>query len=496
MAQVAAEAGVTVDDVARLVAAGVVRSDDAGRFAWPDVVRVRMVHSYLAAGIGLDSIEEALRRRLLTFDIIDQYFLEPGPLSGRTYEDFAASLGDGGSRLRRLHESLGLAVPLDSRPMRKDDEEVLGEFIGAWSRVGDDKTMDRAALLLGEHLRRIVDGWVGLWVDRMARSSDVRLAGGAAGGGPDAHGALERQLELSRRLAGLLPRLLVWLEQRFLEQQLNATNAELFERGLAELGLGPPPPDHPPAIAFVDLAGFTRLTELHGDEAAVSYAAVLRDVASAAARRHRGRLVKLLGDGAMLHFRHADDALAAAFDIVDPSASADLPPAHAGIDTGRVIERDGDYFGRTVNRAARLSAFAPAGSVVVTPETVAAADGERFRFESLGRVQLRNVPEPIEPFAARPRAERRDEPRRDAEACRASGHGARRSDVAALAVTAARGPARPAPSGSRPSACRAGPRTGRPRPSTGTSSASCGTRAPPSSRGAGRAATLAAARAA
>lgn len=402
-AQLLAETGVTVDDLARLIRAGIIRPDATGKFEWHDAYRVRMVRSYLDAGISLKTIEETLRRQMLTFDYVDQYFLEPGPLSGRSYRQFADSLGEHHSRLGRLYETLGLPEPDGARPMRTDEEDVVGEFVEVWSRIGDQEILDRAARLIGDHLRRAVDGWLTLWVERMTSQTDVRLVSRRAEGDTEAEGAFNRQLELSHRLASLMPRTLVWLEQRLLEQQLNAANTELFERGLAELGLGPPPPDDPPAIVFVDLAGFTRLTEEHGDEVAVRYGGLLRDAASGAAARYGGRLVKLLGDGAMLYFPRAESAVAAAVEMVDQPASwpADLPPAHVGIHAGTVIERDGDYFGRTVNLAARLSGYAPAGTAVVTADTVAAIETDDLVFERLGRIELRNVPEPVDAFRAR-----------------------------------------------------------------------------------------------
>jgi class 3 adenylate cyclase len=82
-------------------------------------------------------------------------------------------------------------------------------------------------------------------------------------------------------------------------------------------------------------------------------------------------VVKLLGDGAMLHFDDAPSAVRGALTLVQSIATSDLPPAHAGVHAGPVIERDGDYFGRTVNVAARVSAFATAGEVLVTDEVAA-----------------------------------------------------------------------------------------------------------------------------
>ena len=96
----------------------------------------------------------------------------------------------------------------------------------------------------------------------------------------------------------------LWLSARYLEHRSVTGIVEGFERFLASRGLAQPPdPLGPPAIVFVDLSGFTRLTRERGDESAVRAATSLQRRADEAARLHGGRLVKLLGDGAMLRLR-------------------------------------------------------------------------------------------------------------------------------------------------------------------------------------------------
>jgi adenylate cyclase len=198
------------------------------------------------------------------------------------------------------------------------------------------------------------------------------------------------------------PELLTWLFQRHLEVGMDTQNISSMEAGLAREGLLPPRPSGPQAIAFVDLAGYTRLTETGGDELAARSAARLAELADAAARPHGGRLVKLLGDGAMLHFRDARGAVLATLDLVDAIADASLPSGHAGVSAGPLVGRDGDFFGHTVNLAARLSGVATAGVVLVTREVTDAvgesADG--IRFEPVGDVALKNVAAPVAAFRA------------------------------------------------------------------------------------------------
>jgi adenylate cyclase len=85
-----------------------------------------------------------------------------------------------------------------------------------------------------------------------------------------------------------------------------------------------------------------------------------------------------------------------------------LPPAHAGIAVGPVIFQDGDYYGRTVNLAARLSGVAEPGQTVVDAEVVRLAGGhDDIGFRSLGKVSLKGIASPVEVYEARPSTARR-----------------------------------------------------------------------------------------
>jgi class 3 adenylate cyclase len=152
-------------------------------------------------------------------------------------------------------------------------------------------------------------------------------------------------------------------------------------------------------MAFVDLTGYTALTAGGGDETAVRLSTRLAELAEAAVARHGGRVVKLLGDGAMLHFESGTDAVRGALELTDLIAAAGLPGAHGGVHAGPVIERDGDYFGATVNLAARVAAEAGAGQVLVTPP-VAAQPAEDLEFAPAGASEMKGVGS-VELFIAR-----------------------------------------------------------------------------------------------
>jgi adenylate cyclase len=188
--------------------------------------------------------------------------------------------------------------------------------------------------------------------------------------------------------------MLQWLLQRQMRLAIDKANIEGFEQTMADHGLPIPVPDRLPAIAFVDVSGYTTMTETEGDKSAVETSDTIRALAQRTTRAHRGSVVKILGDGAMLHFGDVKDALRAVLDLVAELTGPRLA-VHAGIHAGSVIEHDGDYYGRTVNLASRVADQAAAGEVLVTEEVVAATRGEGFAFAALVPTTLKGIAEPV-----------------------------------------------------------------------------------------------------
>jgi adenylate cyclase len=154
----------------------------------------------------------------------------------------------------------------------------------------------------------------------------------------------------------------------------------------------------PPAICFVDLAGYTRLTEERGDRWAAEVAAQLASLVKDIARRRGGSPIRWLGDGGMFHFRDPAHAVEAGLAMVEQAPAIGLPPAHIGIHAGPVVFQDGDVYGRIVNLASRLASIAQAGEVIVSEEVVRSAEG--LNFEEMGPVALKGVGTPMHLFRA------------------------------------------------------------------------------------------------
>jgi adenylate cyclase len=168
-----------------------------------------------------------------------------------------------------------------------------------------------------------------------------------------------------------------------------------------ERGWAAPRPAEPPAVAFVDLSGFTSATQAHGDEQATRMVAGLQDLADATARAHAGRVVKLLGDGAMLRFERPVDAIAAALSMIVEVPASGLPAVHIGIHAGPLIERDGDVYGHTVNLASRIAGRAEAGELLVSDAVRDAVPDPTITFEALEPVTLKGIADAVVLFRVR-----------------------------------------------------------------------------------------------
>lgn len=157
-------------------------------------------------------------------------------------------------------------------------------------------------------------------------------------------------------------------------------------------------------IVALDMAGFSSRAEI--DEAgAVAAVAALRERVSAGASAHGGRIFNTAGDGFMLEFPAASEALLAALDLLT-QAPADAPPIRVGIHVGEVaVTERGDLLGHGVNVAARLEALAQPGMALVSRAAADLVRGELHdQLVPRGRVTLDKMDETIDVLALDPAA--------------------------------------------------------------------------------------------
>lgn len=146
------------------------------------------------------------------------------------------------------------------------------------------------------------------------------------------------------------------------------------------------------SFLFADLAGYTALTEAHGDDHAADLALEFFDHVGGMIAGRGCALVKTLGDAVMVRGDDPLETVRVGLEIErEIGRHHGWPPVRVGIHTGRAVERRGDWFGASVNVAARVLDAAEAGQVVVTDETRAASRSQEVEFRPLGRHELRNV---------------------------------------------------------------------------------------------------------
>jgi adenylate cyclase len=384
-ATLAAFTNTTADNVLALTELGVLRPGQDGRYEVPDATRVRLVNSLTQAGIPLEAIGTAIAAGALSFDFVSDLPFA-GALSDLTVRQQAEHLGLPVESLIRIYGLWGLPQPGPDDRMREDDRIIFEEWIRMMQIFDlDEPTLTRSAYLVGEAMRAIVR-WTFDFLEEKV-GEPTRAAGGsqmdvvrfAAQASPVSVPSVERQLN--------------WMYRRETEHASIQFIVEAIEGAIEEAGITVPKQAHPPAILFADLSDYTGLTERLGDRAAAAHADTLAWTAQRLAVDHRGRLVKRMGDGVMLHFADPADAVRFGLDL-----GQEMPDAHIGIAAGPVIVREGDYFGRTVNLAARVLGRAAAGEVLVTPDVAATAGApaDGVVFETLGAVVLKGFAETVE----------------------------------------------------------------------------------------------------
>ena len=276
----------------------------------------------------------------------------------RSYEQLAADRGVPMSFLQALHQSLGFAPP-EPRDRAGEDDATMLEVAGLFRGAGaaDDATL-RLLAVYADNLRRIAKAEADYYEAHIERR--LRAAG------LDERQLIEIGTQLGDRVIGLLERVLLMVYAAVASTSGPSTPSTTSRRRESS-GLQARVPQ-PPAICFVDLTGYTRLTEERGDEAAAQVAGRLVALVNDISRRRGGRPVRWLGDGGMFS-REPGPAVVAGLDLVERAPVVDLPPVHVGIHTGPVISQDGDVYGGTVNLASRIASYAQAGQVVVSEET-------------------------------------------------------------------------------------------------------------------------------
>jgi adenylate cyclase len=388
-------AGVTEAEVQRMVDLGLLAArDGAGPFLETDMQKVRLAAACEQAGLPMDAIASALRAGRLSFA-----FLEGSPYrrwalrSARTYRQVSQESGVPLDTLGDVLEAMGFARMAPDERIREDELEIVPLLQLARSTgILDPVWLTRIGRAYAEGLRLAAN------VENEAYRA--RFTGPVLESGADHRTAMELASEMAADFLPLVDRTLAAIYRRQQELVWTEDMVEDIERELERAG-ALTRPERVPAMSFVDLVGYTRLTEERGEAAAAELAASLAVLVNRSARDHGGVPVKRLGDGVMVHFREPAGAVLSALRMVEQLPEAGLPPAHVGVAAGPVVAQGGDYFGRTVNLAARIAARAGAGQVLVSGSVADSPAPSGVGFVEVGKVPLKGFASPVRLLEAR-----------------------------------------------------------------------------------------------
>jgi adenylate cyclase len=386
-AEAARRVGVSPGTLRRWAEAGVVPQAADG---WDEAAlgQARLVARLRSRGHTLGEIAQATGEGRLAFGSIEQLLQTPG--GDYTIDDAARETGLDPALIQRLQTAMGFS-PAALERLSEDDLQLL-RYVAAVMAAGLPLVaLLQLARVYGQALAQIADAEVRLF---HLYVHEPLMRDGVPG------------IEISEEMRGLSGELLplaspimehihrrfmaYFVEQDVIGHMETDPAGEALELGRVRV-----------AIAFADLAGYTRLTEEVGEEEAVG--AVERFVELVELTLpDDARVIKTIGDEVMVVGSDASSLVDWAVGFQQLSTERPLP--RIGLHWGETIYRDGDYFGREVNQAHRVAARAAGGEVVVT-RPVVEASGPHLEFERIGEVSLKGFTEPTELFLARPAEE-------------------------------------------------------------------------------------------
>jgi adenylate cyclase len=390
--EAARRAGVEEAFVDRLIDLGVIEGRPNHRLTAADVRRVQLTRTLENAGVPLEGLAAMMRRGELSMAFLDTPTYERfSALSEVTFAALAERTGIPLDLLLIAREATGSAVPEPTDFLREDELQIV-PFLELQLALGFRlPAVERLLRVTGDSLRRIAlqeaDWWYGEVMEpRMAQGMSMSEA---------ANSTESFNEELTARAETAM--LAIWHANESYAWTSNIISG--FEQTLVQAGLYTKL-ERPPAMCFLDITGYTRLTQERGDAAAADMAGQLSRLVQRTSVRYAGKAVKWLGDGVMFYFTDPGPGVVAALDMLEGVADAGLPPAHVGLHAGPVLFQEGDYFGQTVNVASRIAEYARPGEVLVSQAVVDASHGADATFTEIGPVELKGVAGTVHLLAA------------------------------------------------------------------------------------------------
>ena len=383
----AERAGVAPATLRRWAQQGVIPQLDGRSDGWTPaaVAHARIVARLRERGHSLKHIRAATEQGRLAYGFIEELF--PTDPADQTVEDAAEITGLEPALIERFWSALGLPGGRLEK-LTHEDIQALQYAASVLAAGFPLVAFLQIARVYGQALSQIADAEVRLFHIYV---HEPLMREGVAG-----LQMAEEMEHLARDLLPLASPLMDFAHQRFLQHYVeqDVVGHMEIEFDDEELDLG----RLRVAIAFCDLAGYTRFTEEEGEEEAVSTVERFVEAVTETIPED-ARVIKTIGDEVMIV---GQDAQA----ITDWAVGfqqlwGERPEPRIGIHHGATLYRDGDYFGREVNLASRVVARARGGEVLVTDAVVeTVTETEHLSFEEVGAVKLKGFDEPRQLYRA------------------------------------------------------------------------------------------------
>jgi adenylate cyclase len=381
--EAAEQAGVAPDTLRRWARSGVIPEIDGKLDEWSPAAaaHARIVARLRERGHSLDRIRDATAQGLLAYGYVEDLF--PARGGEHTLEQVAEETDLEPGLVERLWTSLGL--PADGLERMSDEDVQAFRYISSVLEAGFPLVAFlQLTRVYGQALSQIADAEARLF---HLYVHEPLMREGVPG--------LEMAEEMENLAGDLLPLaspIMDYVHQRFLQHFVEQDMIGHMEMDLAEGEETDELGRVSVAIAFADLAGYTRYTEEEGEEEALSFVERFIDAVNDTLP-DGARIVKTIGDEVMIV---GQDARALCEWAVGFQALfQERPVPRIGLHRGCAIYRDGDYFGRDVNLTARVVARARGGEVLVSDavrETVEQL--HHLSFEDIGQVKLKGFSDP------------------------------------------------------------------------------------------------------
>lgn len=336
--------------------------------------RLALLNELADEGVTLEELKGAVEENRLVLLPVERVF--DSGTRHYTARQIAELAGLEQDFLLRLLRALGAPIPEDDQPVYADADLEAAKR----AKLFLDAGLPKEGVLETSRL-------IGISMANLADANREMVGEVFTEPGIDERELALRYAEAARTMSPLLGETLLHAYRIHLREAIR--RAVVTEAELAEGRLG----TDEMTIAFADLVGFTRLGESLDIEQIGDLTGRLFELASDAAQPPV-RLVKMIGDAAMFASRESQPLLDAVLGLVESAGREEIPPLRAGAARGQALGRGGDWYGRPVNLAARITGFARPDSVVVdqsVKDSIAQSNGRPFDFSFAGKRSFKGI---------------------------------------------------------------------------------------------------------